>query len=323
MIPREMFAVLLALCGVAALTAREPQLGNLRLAVGERVRYQMTFTSTVELLRSGVVEDPQAPGKVGLYVSATVSIEPLMLPADRAELKIRFTFDETASRIVSDFYEPTADALGEEYRALRGKSFEFVRTAEGKLRAGADFREAVRTELAANRVTEWLDELLGSSGIPPGTKPGQKWSSQEALSEGPFSGMLRRTESTYVRDGPCRHAGYEDVKAQLTRQYGSENCAVVLTRATIRRAANAPSDLTAPEYRARGMRTAGHWSGSGETLKYISLARGLLVSSASHWDEKLELTVMLEGARFQQSSRVKAGGQIVQLSPAALPDVRK
>ncbi len=323
MLARGILGLLLAICGVSALTGREPQLGNLRLAVGERVLYQMTFHSTTESRRSGIVEDPQAPATFDLHVMATVAIEPLAAPAGSEESRFRITFEETGSHTVAGSDLTRSDFLQGRNQALQGKSFELTRATDGKLRFGPDLLAALEDPRSVVSLREWLEEVLGYQGVPAGAKPGQKWSSQEAIAEAPFSNMVRRTDSTYLRDGPCRHAGYEGAQARLTRQYSSENCAVVLTRATLARAVNAPADPTAPDYHARGMRTAGQWTGSGETLKYFSLSRGLLVSSASQWEEKLELTVLLEGARFQQSSRVKAEGQIALLATVTKPDVRK
>ncbi len=99
-----------------------------------------------------------------------------------------------------------------------------------------------------------------------------------------------------------------------------ETCAVILTRYEITQP-HPPRDATPEDYRKRGLRTAGRWTGSGESLSYVSLRTGWVVSVTQSGTEEMDLTVSTadgsSGVRY--AGRVRSQSQVTLLSEAAAP----
>ena len=66
-------------------------------------------------------------------------------------------------------------------------------------------------------------------------------------------------------------------------------CAVILAQFEITQ--RSTGDPTPEEYRARGLRTSGKFSGGGESLIYVSLVSGWVVSVTQHGAEEMDLTL--------------------------------
>ena len=63
----------------------------------------------------------------------------------------------------------------------------------------------------------------------------------------------------------------------------------------------AARDPTPDEYRRNGLRSSGRWTGSGQSLSYVSLQNGWVVSATQTGIEQMDVTV----------SAAKAGGTSV------------
>ena len=50
-------------------------------------------------------------------------------------------------------------------------------------------------------------------------------------------------------------------------------------------------DPTPEDYRGKGLRTAGHWSGSAQSLSYISLENGWVVSTNQTGGEQMDVAI--------------------------------
>lgn len=89
---------------------------------------------------------------------------------------------------------------------------------------------------------------------------------------------------------------------------------VIQAQTEILRAATA-ADSTPEEYRRRNLRTTGTWNGTGQSLSYVSLKSGLLVSQASNREESLEFTVAAVSgeATLKYSGRARMETQITLL----------
>ena len=69
----------------------------------------------------------------------------------------------------------------------------------------------------------------------------------------------------------------------------SEMCAVILTRLSLQ-TVRKMSDATPESYRQKGMHTSGHWSSSGESLTYVSLRSGWVVTVTQNGSEQMDMS---------------------------------
>jgi len=270
---------------------------------GQMLRYSMEFRTTTEGSSAGLIEDPQAPLRREISVTAVVRLEVLdVQPEQRAghfasvrtrgRIRLRATYEESAATSRSDSFDPESAAIEEQYRKLEGRSIEFTLDPDGKVREVEGLKEVFPDERVAGAARDWLSQLALGAALPPqGIAPGQKWSSEHTPNFAtPLARMVWRMESTYLRNEPCRPAGA--VEAGPADE-ADETCGVVLTRFEIaqRSPRSAGRDATPEEYRKRGLRTAGKWNGSGESLSYISLRTGWMVSVTQTGSEEIDITI--------------------------------
>jgi len=332
-----MRTLVLLLCGLLAaglVSAQAPPssataLQRVRLAPqfvpGQTFRYQMEYRTTTETRRTGLVQDPQAPAQLEITWSALVRLEVLLAePPAAGSVRLRATYEKSSATARSDIYDPEGASLAAQYSKLQGHSIECTRTADGKV---SNFRGLQDLGLprfdrgdpkAVAAVQDWLSQISsGVGGLAREVAPGESWSSEQPAAGAPLVGLVWRTESTYLRNEPCRPAVPSD----------DERCAVILTRLEMsqprfhRGQPRAVRDPTPEDYRARGLRTAGTWSGSGESLTYISLRTGWVVSSTQSGSEEMDVTVSsAEGeTSVRYAGRVRSQSQISLLPQAAPP----
>ena len=96
-------------------------------------------------------------------------------------------------------------------------------------------------------------------------------------------------------------------------------CAVIVTRLESVHG-NARGDRTSSLYRRQGLKTSGHWRARGQSLNYISLATGLLVTSTATESDNIDLTVTseLSGSQLHYAGQEKSNSQIA-LAGVTLP----
>ena len=113
-----------------------------------------------------------------------------------------------------------------------------------------------------------------------------------------------------MRNEPCRPSNPSD----------GEQCAVILTQLQMSQP-RPVRDPTPEDYRARGLRTSGTWSGSGESLTYISLRTGWVVSSTQSGSEEMDVTVAsAEGeTSVRYAGRVRSQSQLSLLPQPVAP----
>ena len=297
-----------------------------QFAPGSLLRYQMEFRTTTETHRTGLIEDPQAPSKLELTWGAVVRVEVLGPAAGagkssgsdaRAGTRLRATYERSVAAARTDSYDLEGAALEEQYRKLQGRSVEFTLDADGNLTEVQGLKEIFADERAASAARESFGRLTMGASLPKeGIAPGQKWSSEQPAGSAPIAGLVWRTESTYLRDERCRPASLTGVPSG--DPLAQQTCAVILTRFEIAQP-RALRDPTPDEYRRRGLRTAGKWSGSGESLIYISLRTGWAVSVTQSGTEDMDVTVSTadgeSGVRY--SGRVGSKSQITLLPESA------
>ncbi len=313
--------------GWAQGVAQPPQRVRLapKFVPGNVLRYQMEFRTVTEGHRTGVVEDPQAPSKLELTWSAVMRVEVLaveLAPAQSptaARTHLRATYERSVATARSDTYDPEGTAIEEQYRKLQGHSVEFTLDSQGKVSDISGLQDIFADETAGNAAREWLGQLaLGASLPQGGIAPGQKWSSEQPATSTPIAGLLWRSDSTYLRDERCRPA--EAAGAPAADSLAGETCAVILTRFQIGQP-HPPRDPTPEDYRKRGLRTAGKWAGSGESLSYVSLRTGWVISITQSGTQEMDVSVSTadgsSGVRY--AGHVRSESQVTLLPQSAAP----
>jgi hypothetical protein len=321
-----------------ARVARPPQPVRLlpQFVPGRVFRYEMDFRTTTESHHTGLVEDPQAASQLEISWSAVVRVDVLGVepapvspapgPSGAAgfgHARLRTTYEKVAATARSDAYDPEAAAIAEQYRKLEGRSVTFTLGADGKVSDVAGLEDIVADPRAAEAARQWLAQLaVGASAPEQGIVPGQKWSSEMPANSAPLAGLFWRTESNYLRDEPCRSLA--DLGTGVTPAPGdssfTENCAVILTRFEIVQP-RPQRDPTPEDYRKRGLRTSGKWNGSGESLSYISLRSGWVVSITQSGTERMDVTVSTADGEssVHYAGQVRSQSQITLLPEPSTP----
>ncbi len=317
---RTLVLLLIATLAAGLVSAQAPPssatpLQRVRLAPqfvpGQTFRYQMEYRTTTETRRTGLVQDPQAPAQLEITWSALVRLEVLLAePPAPGSVRLRATYEKSAATARSDIYDPEGASLAAQYSKLQGRSIECTRTADGKVSSFRGLQDLGLPRFdrgdpkAVAAVQDWLSQISsGLGGLAREVVPGESWSSEQPAAGAPLVGLVWRTESTYLRNEPCRPAVPSD----------DERCAVILTRLEMSQPRPPQAgDPTPEDYRARGLRTAGTWSGSGESLTYISLRTGWVVSSTQSGSEEMDVTVSsVEGeTSVRYAGRVRSQSQL-------------
>ncbi len=257
----------------------------------------MEVETTTETSRSGLAADPQGPSSLVLDWNATVRME--TLPADAGTpggIRLRATYEKSTASVRSDTFDPAAAATSDGYRNLEGKAVEFTLDAGGKVKSVSGLDGMVDSEKAAQSARDWIAQLGASAGAPPGgVSIGQKWSSEQPADELPIAGMVWRTDSEYLRNEPCHPPNPDLPDAHRAADSAANSqpamdCAVILANLSLVRSKTA-RDATPPEFRKNGVQSAGKWNGSAQSLLYVSLASGLVVSVTQTGTEQMDVTL--------------------------------
>jgi hypothetical protein len=290
-----------------------------RFIPGQAFRYEMEFETTTETTRSGIASDPQGPSKLVVDWNATVRIEVLPADADTpGGIRMRTTYEKSAASVRSDTFDPEAGETSERYQKLEGKVIEFTLDAGGKIRAVSGLEGFDDSEKAAQSAREWVAQLSASAGAPPGgVSVGQTWSSEQPADSLPIAGLVWRTDSEYVRNEAC-HPPNPDVPTASGHAESAANppagsdCAVILANLNLVRS-KAIRDPTPPEFRKNGLKSAGKWNGSAQSLLYVSLATGMVVSATQTGTEEMDVTLT-----SSRNTSMRYSGTITSRSQVAL-----
>jgi hypothetical protein len=296
-----------------------------RFSPGQVLRYRMEFETTTATTRSGLARDPQGPSKLVITWDATVRME--VLPAGAAApdgIRLRTTYEKSTASVHSDTFDPAADETQSQYEKLEGKVVEFSLDAAGKVKAVSGLEGVVEGDKAAQAAGDWIAHLDASSGAPPGgVVVGQKWSSDQEAKALPVTGMVWRTETEYLRNEAC-HPPNPDVPPASAPAESAGNaesrgnaesadtCAVILAHLNLVRP-KPVRDPTPEEYRKNGMKTAGKWSGSAQSLTYVSLRSGFVVSVTQTGTDEMDVTLTNE-----RNASMQYAGTILSRSQVAL-----
>ncbi|HXP78760.1 MAG TPA: hypothetical protein VN976_02555 [Verrucomicrobiae bacterium] len=268
-----------------------------RFVPGETFRYEMEFETTTDTYRSGLASDPQGPSSLVVVWNAKVRIE--VLPADAGTpggIRLRTTYEKSTASVRSDTFDPAGTETSEQYHKLEGKEVEFTLDANGKVKYVEGLEGISDSEKAAQSAREWIAQLSASAGAPPGgVSVGQAWSSEEPANTLPIAGLVWRTDSQYLRNESC-HPPNPDVPTtpgaadSAANSQSPTDCAVILANLNLVRS-KAVRDPTPPEFRKDGVQSAGKWNGSAQSLLYVSLASGMVVSVTQTGTEQMDVTL--------------------------------
>jgi hypothetical protein len=322
---RVIRGVLVALAGasavcVPAISARAA--GRVRLAPrfvpGETLTYQMDLHSTIRSRSRGPIRNPEAATRLELSISAIVrleilGIEPGASPETPESARLRATYDTVDATADSNSYDPATRALLEQYGRLKGRSIEFTLASDGSISQVQGLEEILPDERARSAMEQALSNFLLAGALPRrGIAIGEKWSSERPVTAIPLLGLAWRIDSTYLRNEPCQPKSLAG-QAEGSLPETGRSCAVIRTRSeTVRH--SVPRDATPPEFRERGLRTSGRWNGAGESLSYVSLETGWVVSVTATGLETMDLVI----ATADGSSRVEYAGELETQSQITL-----
>ena len=286
-----------------------------RFTPGEKFRYEIEVQTTTATSRSGIVSDPQGPSTLVVDWKAIVRIE--VLPAGAGApggILLRTTYEKSTANVRSDTFDPAAAETQEQYQKLEGKIIEFALDARGKVSSVAGLEGMADGEKAAQAARDWIAQISASAGAPPGgVAAGQTWSSEQPANTLPIAGLVWRSDSQYLRNEPCR----SPIPGLSSSAVGSgpnsqpaEDCAVILTELNLVRP-KPVRDPTPPDLRKNGVQSAGKWSGSGQSLLYVSLASGLVVRATQTGKEEMDVTLTTNpGTSLRYSGTISSRSQV-------------
>jgi len=294
-----------------------------RFAIGQTLHYQIETRATTNAKATTPIENPEGPSQFRQAVSLIVRLDVLDAQVGRegttGPTKIRATYEKSAATFESDAFDPQAALLQGQYDRLEGRSLEFTIEPDGKLSSLKGIEDVLANPSAAGAARAWLSELSSGAAIPKrGIAVSEKWSGEQLLPGTPLAGMVWRTESTYLRNEPCR--AEDAVTAETLKTDAAAGtvatCAVILTRFNISRGGQ--GDATPEDYRRNGLRTSGTWTGSGESLDSISISTGLLISSTQTSSQEMnyEIVSASSGSKMRYAGRVESQSQITLLPEA-------
>jgi hypothetical protein len=290
-----------------------------RYVAGQVFRYAMEFETTTATTQSGFSTDPQGPSNLVITWNATIRLEVLPPEGAAGGIRLRTIYEKSNASVRADTFDPTADATREQYKKLEGKIMEFTLDAAGKVKSVSGLEGIVEGEKAAQAARDWIDHLDAGSGAPPGgVTIGETWTSDQPASSLPVAGLVWHTDSQYLRNEPC-HAPSPELPLSAspadssTSGAAGETCAVILAHLSLVRP-KALRDPTPEDYRKNGVQTKGNWTGSGQSLLYVLLKTGAVVSISQTGSEKMDVTL----ATNHNNTSMRYAGTVLSRSQVEL-----
>ncbi len=323
-----------------------------KLQVGDVMRYRIELQTTSQTTHTGAVLDPQGPSELVVTWDAIVRLEVInapvapntstpvhapisgtpqgtppakaaaaiaqqrgsAIPEVAGPMRIRTTYEKSSATIQSDTPDPAAAGIEQQYAQLDGRSIEFTLGSDGHISDIRGLEDIVAGENARSAAEQWMAQLSGNASAPArGIVPGESWGSQQAASSIPLAGLIWRTDSSYLRNEACQAAN----PAGNNMVAGGESCALILSRLALV-SGHSARDATPEEYRHKGLHTKGAWTGEGESLSYISLKSGWVVSVTQTGTEKMDVSISnTAGFSVRYAGTVRTRSQL-SLLPAAV-----
>jgi len=303
-----------------------------KLVPGEVLVYQIQLQTITNTKRTGAISDPEGPSRLAITWDATVKLEvlgelaqppaaPAASPAPKppagkgdgaraaltAPLRIRTTYEHSAASIKSDSPDPQAEDIEQRYARLEGEAIEFTIGADGHVSDVHGLDNVLDNDQVRQAAEQWMLQVSSPATAPGGVAIGQSWNSAQPAVSMPLAEMVWRSASTYLRNESCRPADASPAS--------KESCAVILTRQSVlpRKQLHDP---TPDDYRRNGLHTAGTWTGSGESLSYVSLDTHVAVSVTQDSSQQIDFTVTnSQGASIRYAGTIDTHSRVA-LVPA-------
>jgi hypothetical protein len=302
---------------------------NPKFTVGQVLRYQIsTHTITTSNTTTPIVDaEGSSQLKQNLFIQLRIDVLGVQPAANGAvgTIRLRATYEKASATSETDSYDPGADSLVDQFNKLEGRAVEFTLDSDGKLSHVAGLDDLLANPVASSTVRSSMSGLSASALFPKeGIVIGQKWSNEQPLENTPLAGLVRRTESTYVRDESVATSpavetystapATNDSDTRQTATPATTDCAVIVSKFEILHR-GASSDTTPPDYIHNGLRTSGTWTGSGESLDSISLATGFVVRSTQTAKQNMDFEIVspTTGSKIHYVGQVETQSQIMLL----------
>jgi len=314
-----------------------------KLVPGEVLVYQIQLQTITDTKPTGAVSDPQGPSRLAVTWDATVKLEvlgelaqppaapppPAAKPATgktdggqaarrsvsqaaspaaqqgaplAAPLRIRTTYEHSAASVKSDSPDPQSDEIEARYAQLDGRAIEFTIGTDGHVSEVHGLDNVFENDQVRQAAEQWMLQVSSPALAPGGVAIGQSWNSAQPAVSMPLAEMVWRSNSTYLRNESCRPTD--------TSAAAKESCAVILTRQAVlpRKQLHDP---TPDDYRRNGLHTAGTWTGSGESLSYVSLETHVAVSVTQDSLQQIDFTVTnAEGASIRYAGNIETHSRV-------------
>ncbi len=306
-----LYVILPPLVLAFAASGRERVRFTPRFSPGEVLRYRIESRTTTSGTTTTPIANPEGGSQSSQAVHIVVRLDVLNV-SPAGEARMRATYEQSSSESESDALDLQASSVADRYNRLEGRSFEFSVEPDGKFGGVGDPAAAPSGQPPDEPVLTWLQGLSSGGAFPKnGVAIGQKWTTERPLEGALLSGLVSRSESTYLRNEPCRPSVLPKVSGALSATPLDE-CAVILTSFQILRRGPTHSDASPDDYRRNGLRTSGTWTGSGESLDSISLSTGLLVGSTQSSAQNMdyEITSAATGSTIHHVGKVQTQSEI-------------
>ena len=292
-----------------------------KLVPGELLRYRVQLQTITDTKRSGAISDPQGPSRLAVTWDANIRLEVLgvaFTPGAETNpltgpMRIRTTYEHSAATVKSDSPDPEGENIEQTYKRLEGQSIELTVEADGHVSDVRGLDGVIDDDRVRQAAQQWMEQVSGTAGAPQAVSLGQTWISAQPATSMPLAGMTWRSNSSYLRNEPCRPGDPDAPGAP------DDLCAVILTRQSVLPQKKELRDPTPEEYRRNGLRTSGHWTGSGESLSYVSLQTHSAVSVTHDSSQQIDFTVTNSSGRsIRYAGTVETHSRVtLLLSPAS------
>jgi hypothetical protein len=315
--------------GLASFAGSPAERDRIRLfpqfATGESLHYQFEIRTSTRGHSTTPIANPEAPSSLEQSATIGVRLDVLEVKPGPAgamgNARLRLTYEKVTVATQSDAYDPQAAELEEQYRSLEGRSMEFTIEPNGQVGEVTGLEAVLPNTTIVEAVRAWMAGLSSGASLPKqGIAIGDKWSAERAFQGAPLTGIVWRTESTYLRNEGCRPGSTPAVASVAARAAEEEQCAVILTRFQILQK-QTKGDMTPEDYRKNGLRTSGKWTGSGESLDSVSLRTGIVMSVTQSSTQDMDFTISSASApsRLTYSGHVQSQSQITLMPNVTAP----
>ncbi|HXN21652.1 MAG TPA: hypothetical protein VOA41_02780 [Candidatus Dormibacteraeota bacterium] len=285
-----------------------------KFTLGQTLYYQLDFRSRLGGSTVGIIADPQALKEVDVSLSALIRLDVLRVkdPAAaslRPTVRLRTTYTKVAVTTRADVPDPLVETLREQLQKLEQQSVEFTIESNGKVTDVNGLEQVFPEQIKA--MHEWISQIGFAASLPDkGIRIGQKWEVELPMNGAiPLAGFVWHEEATYLRDEPCYAARLPSPDQSGASQ--AEQCAVILSALTLGESKK-HKDRTPEEFRKKNLQTAGAVNGKGESLTYISLQNGQVVSVTQTSGQEMDvaITSLSLGSSLRYTGRVETQSQL-------------